>query len=71
MAEVTYEIKKHYGVISDHDKSWKKEVNLVSWCEGKPKIDIRSWNEDHTKMTRGITLTIDEARALIECLSDL
>lgn len=61
--EIIFEIKKHIGVIEAHE-GWKKEVNIVAWNGGAPKIDIRSWSESHEQMTRGITLTDDEARAL-------
>lgn len=52
MAELKYEIKKHIGVIGEGTKGWKKEVNLVSWNERKPKLDIRDWDENHEKMGR-------------------
>lgn len=66
MAEVKYEIKQNIGIISSNDKSgWNKELNLVSWNEGDPKYDIRDWNKDHTKMSRGITLTEDELASLV------
>ena len=70
--KVTYEIRKHLGVLSTNEKSgWKVEANIVSWNNGPEKLDIRAWNPDHVKMAKGITLTSDEARALGLVISDL
>lgn len=63
---ITYEIKKHIGVISEKGNGWKKELNVVVWNEGEPKWDIREWNEDHTRMGKGMTLNDEEAKALCE-----
>ena len=41
-----------------------KEVNLVSWNGKLPKVDIREWNEDHSTMTKGVTLTDEEAESV-------
>ena len=33
---------------------------MISWY-GKPdKLDIRGWSDDHSKMTKGISLSKDE-----------
>ena len=69
---ITFEIIEHIGVIgkrTDYYKIvWTKEVNIVAWNGGAPKIDIREWDTDHIKMSRGITLTEEEAKALYEAL---
>ena len=33
-----------------------------------PKFDIRSWDENHEKMGKGVTLTRDDAEELYELL---
>ena len=68
MADIKYEIKKEIGVISEGKKGWKKELNLISWNDKEAKYDIRDWNEDPSKIGKGITLTKDEAVKLIELL---
>lgn len=45
-------------------KGWTKELNIVKWGDNPPKLDIRSWNEDHTKCSKGITLDEEEASLL-------
>jgi hypothetical protein len=66
--KVTYEILDTIGVLSERGE-WRKEVNLVSWNGNPPKVDVREWNSDHSKMSRGITLTEAEAGALASALS--
>lgn len=68
MADIKCEIKKEIGIISEGKKGWKKELNLISWNDKEAKYDIRDWNEDHSKIGKGITLTKDEAVKLIELL---
>jgi hypothetical protein len=69
MADITYNIEKTFGVISEEKSGWKKEVNLVSWNNRNPKIDIRDWSSGHEKMGKGITLTKEEAVKLMELLT--
>ena len=58
--EIKFEIKKHYGILSESAKGWTKELNLVSWRDAEPKFDLRDWNPEHEKMGRGITMTKEE-----------
>lgn len=71
MAEFKFEIMEHIGVISEDTKGWKTELNLVSWNEREPKYDIRSWDEKHEKMGKGITLTVDQLEALKSILEGM
>ncbi len=66
MAEIKFEITKELGVISENAKGWSKELNMVSWNDREPKFDIRDWSPDHTRMSKGISLTEDEMKKLIE-----
>ena len=69
--DVTFEIVEHIGVIDNIDnreEKWTKEVNVVAWNGGKPKIDIRDWNASHDRMSRGITLTEDQAMKMTKGL---
>lgn len=70
MPEIKYEIVEHLGVVSENDKGWKKELNLVSWNEREPKYDLRDWNETHDKMGKGVTLSKEEAANLIKILQE-
>jgi hypothetical protein len=69
MADISYDIVKTYGVLSEEKSGWKKEINLVSWNSRQPKIDIRDWAPGHEKMGKGVTLTREEAGKLAEFLA--
>ena len=66
--EVRFEILEHIGIISIHPTGWNKELNIVSWNGRAPKLEIRDWAPDYSKMSKGVTLTTAEARALKEAL---
>ena len=70
MSEIKYEIIEQLGVLSETEKGWKKELNLVSWNEREPKYDLRDWSENHEKMGKGITLSKDEAMKLRNILNN-
>lgn len=67
----TYEIKKKIGQLSSNKSGWNRELNLVSWNEAKPKLDIRDWAPEHAKMGKGISMTHEEAAILREMLNEL
>lgn len=72
---ITKEIKENIGVITttirrrSEGDTWQKEVNLVSWNGGVPKVDIRDWDEEHERCGKGITLSDTEARELLAILA--
>ena len=68
MADFKYEIIEEIGVLSESQKGWRKELNLISWNNGTPKYDIRDWAPEHEKMGKGITLSEEEIRKLKELL---
>lgn len=73
---ITKEIKENIGVITttirrrSEGDTWQKEVNLISWNGSVPKVDIRDWDEDHERCSKGITLTEAEAREVAAILTD-
>lgn len=71
MAELKFEIIEKLGVLSETDKGWKKELNLVKWNDYAPKYDLRDWSDDHTRMGKGLTLTNDELAKLKEILEKM
>ena len=68
MDDFKYEIVKHFGVLSSEKSGWQKELNLISWNNRAPKLDVRDWAPNHEKMGKGVTLTEGEAAALAELL---
>lgn len=71
MPEIKYELLEEYGVFSENNKGWTREVNLMSWNNGVPKYDIRDWAPDHEKMGKGITLTKEELMELKKVLDKI
>lgn len=69
--EVTFTIKDHVGVLSTSQSGWTREVNIVSWNQRPARLDIRDWNPEHTKMSRGIGLNGNEVSTLRDLLDDM
>lgn len=70
MSDLKFDIKKNLGVIGEGQKGWRKELNVVSWNEREPKVDIREWDETHKKMTKGMTLNKQEFLKLKEIMNE-
>lgn len=63
--EVTFEIVETLGVLSGpNDNGWSKEVNVVAWNGGVPKVEVREWDEKHERCGKGVRFTDEEAEAL-------
>lgn len=71
MAEFSYTIVKQLGIISESQKGWTRELNLVSWNDRDPKYDIRDWAPNHEKMGKGITISKDELENLARLITNL
>ena len=61
---IKFEITAHLATLSTSPKGWTKELNLVSWNGAAAKYDIRDWSPDHSKMGKGVTLSVDEMKEL-------
>ncbi len=67
--KLRYEIHENLGVLSTSKTGWTREVNIIAWEDGAPKLDIRSWDPDHERMDRGkATFTKTEAIELMKIL---
>ena len=69
--KVNYRIVRPLGVISESGNT-TTELNLISYNNYKPKLDLRKWErKGETKiMQRGLTLTTEEARELKKSLDN-
>lgn len=70
MSEIKYEIVEEIGVLSEGNKGWRMELNLVSWNDREPKYDLRNWSENHERMGKGIALTKEDVLKLKEILNE-
>ena len=66
--EIRFEIIRKLGLLSESARGWRKELNVVAWNEREPKLDIREWAEDHSRMAKGVPLTREEVGRLYEYL---
>ncbi|EOS8015827.1 YdbC family protein [Enterococcus hirae] len=69
--EFSYEIIEEIAVLSENNKGWRKELNLVSWNGHPPKFDLRDWAPEHEKMGKGLTLTNEEFEALQKAIENM
>lgn len=68
--EFRFEIMKSISVLSTEKSGWTKEVNLVSFNDNPPKYDIRTWDPNNEKMGKGITLSKEEMKDLLDAMAD-
>lgn len=52
-------------------RGYHLELNLVKWGENELKYDLRRWNEDRSRMTKGATLSKEELLILRDELSKI
>lgn len=72
MRDFEYKLVKHLGTISSYRNGEQTlEVNLISYNDSEPKIDIRRWNRDTNRMLKGVALTKEEAEILKNILQDV
>ena len=69
--DYSYEIVERIALLSEDDKGYRKELNMIAYNGFKPKYDIRSWDPDHQKMGKGVTMSDEEMIILREAIEDL
>ena len=67
--EFKYEVKAVIGKLGENSKY---ELRVVSWNDKEAKLDIRQWYEKDggEQAGKGISLTNDEAKALVDALNE-
>ena len=68
ISTMRFRIYEHIINVSEPNNGWTKELNLVSWHDREPVYDIRTWNADHSKYGKGVTLTAGELMTLKNAL---
>jgi hypothetical protein len=55
-------VKATLAVLRENEATgWKRVMTVTRWGTGKYKLDIRDWNRDMTRSTKGITFSRAEA----------
>ena len=52
-----------------NNSGYTKELRVVSWNDGAPKLDLHEWNPNG-KCCRGMTLSDEEGRILLKGLTE-
>ena len=65
-SEVSFDIVESIGVLTTYSTGWTREINLVSWNGGPARYDIRDWDPNHERMSKGLTLQEKEMRTLVD-----
>ncbi len=67
--EVRFDLLEHICVLGTRkDTGWTREANIVAWNGGVAKLDLRDWDPNHERMSKGITLFDEEAEKLTRML---
>ncbi len=67
---ISCRIIEHIGTLRTSASGWSREFNVVAWNGGRPRFDIRDWSEDHSKMSKGITMSVNELKRIYEWVSE-
>lgn len=67
--DFSYEVNKVIGKLGENSKT---ELRVVAWNGKEAKLDIRQWYEKdgEERCGKGISLTNDEAKTLVELLTN-
>lgn len=68
--EIRVHVVEEIATLSFDEKGWARKLTLTQWNGNPAKLDIRSWNGDNSRCSRGITLTDDEMRKLVEAMNE-
>lgn len=71
MSEIKCDILETLIEFPKDSGGWHKELNLISWNGKEPKYDLRSWNDDRSRLGKGTTLTKEELLILKEKLGGI
>ncbi len=70
MAAIQFEIYKVLGSLTEGGRGMVKQLTCMSWGENAPKFDLRPWNDEYERMGKGVTLSLDEIKALRDILNE-
>lgn len=68
---ITFSIDKHIAILREakSERGWQRELNIVTWGDNEPKYDIRDWNKEHNRFSRGLSFSKDELKALAKAIN--
>lgn len=69
--EFKFNVLDDLGTIEEPPSGYDTRVKIISWNDGPPKLDIRKWNKNNDKMSKGISISLDAAILLKELLDNI
>ncbi|WP_271001751.1 YdbC family protein [Listeria seeligeri] len=66
-----YSIYKTIAKLSQPNNGYTKELNVISWNNREPVYDIRTWDAEHTKYGKGVTLSVNQLIELKQLLDKM
>ena len=67
MSEVKFEIVEEITKLAETSGGYTLAVNMVSWNDAEPKVDIRRWDPNGNPK-KGIALTREQAIMMAETI---
>ena len=64
---LTYKLVEHIAVLSTRAGK-SKELNVISYDDKPPVVDLRVWKPDRAYTSKGVTLNAEELDILREAL---
>lgn len=72
--EITYEILEEIAILPKDREGkktkWGLEVNLVTWNNKEPGVDIRWWSENRERVGKGVNISKRDAELLCLALQE-
>lgn len=68
--DVRVHIVQKLGSFGETVNGWTRWLCLVQWNGNPAKYDIRSWNEDFSRCSKGLTFDGQEFDKLAEIIND-
>jgi len=68
--EFKYDVLAEIGTVEEGSRQ-DTIVKVISWNGGDPKLDIRKWNKEDDNMGKGISISLDCVKKLIELLNQV
>lgn len=68
--DIKYDILAELGIITTGEV-YDVRAKIISWNGGEPMLDIRKWNKDNTRMSKGCSIALEGVDALKEALDNI
>lgn len=71
MPKIKKNVVEKFGIIGNKEAKMPKQLTITEWGVYEGKFDIRGWDEDYDRCTKGISFTAKELIDLRDILNKL